>query len=517
VRSRRNRLRSLIAAGCVLAAAGAAAQQAPITPPASPGLVPEYTPPTPAAPPPRTFVLRELRFGESTLLDQPELDEVAKRYLGRTVAIRDLQALVAEVNELYRRKGQVTARAILPPQKIENGIVRIDLVEGRLGQVALSGNAYTKSDYILSRLPLTPGAVIDGARLERDLAWFNRTNDMTLEAAMKPGAAFGQSDLGLKVSEPPRYSVRLFADNAGIPSTGRAEAGFAFQGNGFLGRGDSLNAYYAHSDGADNGSATYRIPVTRRGGALALGFAENTTAINVGPFSPLDLTARSRTLFLSYTQPWVADEKWLVTTPVTLWRTMSRTMISGVKLSDFDVHKLSAGVSLDVRDPGYRVALLQNAAWLNSTNDTVGTDQDRVVFNGTGAALVRGRGDYYAALRGGWQYSPQTDLPPSELFSIGGRNTVRGYTTAFVAGKDGYYYGVEAHRLIANTANVFLFYDEGLVKTSNFPHTRLRGAGPGVVFTYKKVTLDFSAGYALDKVQPEQSQWVFDARAEIAF
>jgi hemolysin activation/secretion protein len=480
------------------------------------GVVPQYTPPTAAPPAPR-FVLRELRFSPSALLDKADLEAIAKRYIGRELDIRDLQGLVAEVNALYQAKGMFTARAILPPQRIQDGIVNVDLVEGRLGTVQVSGNQYTKESYILSRVPLEPGAVIDGRRLERDLKWFNRTNDIALDATMKPGAAFGQSDLVLKVMEPPKYSLRLFADNEGIPSTGRAEAGLSFQDNALSGLGDSLSAYYTHSKGADNGSLSYKLPVTKRGGTLVVGYAQNTIAVNAGALAGLDVTAKSSTVFSTYTQPWLADDKWLVGTPITFSRTLSETMISGTRLSDFDVRKASGGISLDVRDPGYRATLLQTVAVVHSRNDSIGTDAERTVWNGNAGSVIRISDKYYAALRGGWQYSPQTDLPPSELFSIGGRATVRGYTRGFIAGKDGYYAGVEAHRLVTGNVNAFVFYDEGKVKTSNFPHQRIRGTGAGAVVTHKQLTMDFTAGYGLDRILPDQKRLEAVARVEISF
>jgi hemolysin activation/secretion protein len=519
VRTASDDLRLLFAAGSLLAAGNAAAQQTPIVPPtpAAPAVVPQYTPPTAPAPPSRTFMLRELRFSASALLDKTELADIASRYVGRNTDIRELNRLVGEVNALYQKKGMPTARAILPPQKIENGIVDIDLVEGRLGKLELTGNQYTKRDYILSRVPLAPGDVIDGQRLERDLKWFNRTNDVTLDATMKPGAAFGESDMVLNVIEPPKYALRLFADNEGITSTGRAEAGFLFQRNGLAGIGDSFNAYLTHSKGADNYSLSYKLPVTKKGGTLALAYAENTTAVNAGPLVGLDVTAESATWLVTYTQPWLADAKWLVTTPLTISRTLSDTKISDVKLSEFDVPKASLGLSVDVRDAGYRAGFLQTVAGLKSRNETLGTESDRWVLNGTAAGVIRLGEEYYSALRGGYQYSPQTDLPPSELFSIGGRATVRGYTRAFVAGKDGYYAGIEAHKLVKGFANLLVFYDEGTVRTSNFPHQRIRGVGAGVTFTYKQITLDVTGGHALDKIQPEQSDNVFDVRLEIAF
>jgi hypothetical protein len=148
----------------------------------------------------------------------------------------------------------------------------------------------------------------------------------SLNASLKPGAQYGQSDVSLAVVEPQKYVVRLFVDNEGVPSTGRNEAGVSFQDNALLGRGDSLNFYATHSSGANNGSLSYRIPVTQRGGAIALAYSNNTTAINAGPLEALDVTAKSSTYLVSYTQPWSGHRAGTGRRAVTgpWWRTASR-------------------------------------------------------------------------------------------------------------------------------------------------------------------------------------------------
>jgi len=479
-------------------------------------LEPSYTPPTPLPPANPTFLLRELNFSESVLLDKAELDAIAKNYLGRELSLRDLQQIVAEVNALYQRKGMITARALLPPQKIENGSVNIELVEGRLGKVELTGNEYTKDDYILSRVPLKAGAVINGAKLDRDLKWFNRTNDVSLNAGLQPGAAYGESDVLLKADEPPRYVLRVFADNEGVPSTGRNEGGLSLQANGPLGRGDSFNFYGTHSSGADNGSVSYKLPVTRLGGAVAIAYAHNTTAVNAGPLQALGVTALSTTALASYTQPWIANERWLLNTPVAYSRTRSDTKISDVTLSEFDVDKGSVGLAVDLRDPRYRVAFSQTVALLH-TQDTFGRNTERTVFNGNASVVFRITENNYGVGRGGWQYSPGGDLPPSDLFQIGGPATVRGYDQGFIAGKEGYYAGIELHRQFTGYLNAFLFFDGGEVRSTGFAPQSIQGTGIGAVASYKKLTLELTAGFALHQIQPDQSDSRLDARIEYSF
>ena len=53
--------------------------------------------------------------------------------IGKNVTFKELQDLIENFNYLYATKGYVTARAFLPPQTIENGVVKINLVEGTVG------------------------------------------------------------------------------------------------------------------------------------------------------------------------------------------------------------------------------------------------------------------------------------------------------------------------------------------------------------------------------------------------
>ena len=61
------------------------------------------------------FVLQRIRFSASVFLQQSELEALAQPYLGREIRLSDLNALLAQINALYEKAGQLTARAIIPP------------------------------------------------------------------------------------------------------------------------------------------------------------------------------------------------------------------------------------------------------------------------------------------------------------------------------------------------------------------------------------------------------------------
>ena len=107
------------------------------------------------------FLVREIQFTPSEIFTADELGRLAGEYQGRELTLADLRQLTARINELYRGKGVVTAQAIIPPQDVTRGIIRIRLVEGRLGTINLKGNDSTNERYIIDRLRLKPNDLMD--------------------------------------------------------------------------------------------------------------------------------------------------------------------------------------------------------------------------------------------------------------------------------------------------------------------------------------------------------------------
>ena len=91
------------------------------------------------------FELKQVNCTASELLTQEEIHAVTDRYIGRQVTIKDLQELAEKITDIYRKKGYMTCGAVLPPQRIHEGVVEIRLIEGKTGEVSLKGNRYTKS------------------------------------------------------------------------------------------------------------------------------------------------------------------------------------------------------------------------------------------------------------------------------------------------------------------------------------------------------------------------------------
>ena len=86
------------------------------------------------------FVLRGVSLSGASAIPRDQLATIYQPYLGKKASEADLAAIAAAITELYRAAGFHLSRAIVPPQDITNGQVRIQVIEGAITEVSLKGD-----------------------------------------------------------------------------------------------------------------------------------------------------------------------------------------------------------------------------------------------------------------------------------------------------------------------------------------------------------------------------------------
>ncbi|MCU0259121.1 MAG: hypothetical protein MUF56_08880, partial [Solirubrobacteraceae bacterium] len=126
-------------AAAVVALSGpgpAVAQQLSDLVPTPPGAAREVAPPEATAPVPlrpaatgaaRTIVLNGVALAGATAVPEAELAPLWADLIGSEVDLATLEALAERIGAAYRARGFVLSQAFLPPQVVENGIVRIEV------------------------------------------------------------------------------------------------------------------------------------------------------------------------------------------------------------------------------------------------------------------------------------------------------------------------------------------------------------------------------------------------------
>lgn len=493
---------------------------------AAPGpgaLPPVLSAPKPEAAPQKVgpgvhFVLKGVRIGKSHFLKPAELAAIYRPYIGQSVRFSDLQKIVEKIDALYRAKGVVTARAVLPPQRIANGIVRIDLVEGKIGTVEIKGNTVTRSVYIRKRIDAVPGQVVDAKKIENELIYFNRTNQTQLHASLKPGASFGLTNILLRATDPAAAQIEIFGDNEGVASTGADEGGIYIRDNKILGLGDDLEIYAVRSAGSTTGNAIYNIPVNRWGGTAGVSFARGQIKIVSGAAQPLEITGSSWTGAFNFVQPFFVTDQWKLAAALEFARDTSYSEIAGTSLGTTVVNKTSLGIRAQ-----YIAPTTYSLFTLSMTPERAygaGRLGSATVYNGTYSLVQRlpkPLARYSVALKSSWQYANRWAIAPAEQFSIGGANSVRGYAQGLLSGSSGYYLQLELHRSFPHHVDGFLFTDNGGVYNTSPRWQVITGIGAGFSWTWRHLTTSLAGGYAVDRTTPSQGSYQVNLRVALNF
>ncbi len=440
------------------------------------------------------FELKSIEFTPSKILTSEQLTAIIEPYLGKSISLKDLYAIVDAVNAVYRDQGYVTCRAGLPPQTVTGGVVKIELLEGSVGQVEIQNNADTAEQYIKNRLPLTSGDIVSLHELNRSLLWFNGTNDVQLRIRLKAGAEPGTTDYVITAYEPRREQVSLFADNAGSETSGLWRQGASYSNRSVSGQRDQLVLGYMRSKGTDSGSFSYSLPVSDKGTRLGVSYSANNVKIVKGALRELDTRGHSSFYGLSLSQPLSVSKERKVEAGLDLSRQNSQTDFLGQRWVDDDIERYN--LSLTVTDYGQRQVLYQRHNYSFGTWRDISDAEKhygKYQFSGIGQ-MVYGGGQILT-IRLSAQLSGSNYLPSAEQFYLGGVYSVRGYRENLIGADNGYSLSLEYAIPEQRNREIFVFLDGGRVSGDNaFDDHILAAAGCGYRINFDK---DLSASLTL--------------------
>ncbi|WP_313317878.1 ShlB/FhaC/HecB family hemolysin secretion/activation protein [Stenotrophomonas sp.] len=462
------------------------------------------------------FPLHEVRFEPtSELLDAAALAEVRSRYVGRQVGMADLDALVEEINAAYQTKGITTAKALLRQQDLAGGTVVVTLMEGRLGKMQVTGEGEGKvpERFVLRRVHQQAGEIVQTDQLRDDLVYLNRTSDVQVRALLRPGEAAGQTDIMLMAQSPDRRTWGAFVDNSGVESTGRERFGVQGQFWGLAGVNDLLAGSVAYSRGGLEGRVSYSGIVNKRNGRVGVSVSRNQINIIDGAYRDLDITGESTNYGVDFTQPWIANQHWLLSSMASLSRSNSTSDIAGEQVSESNSTIVTVGLSTGYRNDGYDWSFYQGVSRIRA-DETLGKGRSFTTANGnTGWTQRIGATGFLYRAQLGWQFTSGDFLPSGNLFQVGGIGSVRGYVRGALSGVKGYYGSVELHRPYRQAHDMYVFFDHGEVR-GDFPTSAsMSSVGLGLNGqVFKRYSYSLDLGHPLDKVLKDQDSVRADFR-----
>lgn len=272
-------------------------------------LVPDIrqTPQTPQVPINKTselIVVKKFEVIGSSVFSESELENITNQYINKSISIVELFQVRTKITELYLDRGYITSGAYLPEQDLQTGIVKIQIVEGGLDEIKITGLTRLNSGYIQSRIAIATQKPLNRTRLLEALRLL-QINPLieSISANLSPSIQAGLNNLEINVTEAQTLSIPITIDNSRTPSVGSERRQIQFVEANLTGMGDRLSLSYSNTEGSNAFDANYTIPINPYNGTISLSIGTSSSKVIESPFNILDIVSSSRNYELSIRQP----------------------------------------------------------------------------------------------------------------------------------------------------------------------------------------------------------------------
>jgi hemolysin activation/secretion protein len=465
----------------------------------------------------------------STKFKPEQLTAATAQFVGKEITFAELLQARSAITKLYTDHGYVTTGAIIPPQTMGQGVVKIEVVEGQLEAINVTGNQRLSEKYIRDRIqqgastPLNVPQLLENLQMLRlDPRIANISAD--LQAGVRPGTNLLQVD----IKEAKTFKSAFTLDNSRSPSVGSFRRRAQFNEANLLGFGDMLSVGYTNTKGSNGLDLSYTLPFNAKDGTVWLNYGSTRSNVIEKPFTALDIQAKSRYYELGLRQPLFQKPSQELAMGLLFSRQESQTELGIDNIGPFP---LSPGADAEGKTKVSSLRFFQEYTqrseqhvfalrsqfnfglpWFNANVSDAAPDSKFLSWRGQGQWLRQFGRDSQFLIKTDIQLTGNS-LLPLEQFGLGGQATVRGYRQDALLADSGALISAEFRLPIVRSRKggsilqVAPFLDFGTTwntKGSNDGTSTLFGTGLGLILKQGGFSARLDWGIPLNQLDGEK-------------
>lgn len=468
--------------------------------------------------------LKAVKLQGNRVLSDSQLLSALGNVAGQSFDLAGLRGLAERIADTYHKAGYPFARAYLPPQDLGSEQLIIEVVEGRYGEIRVTGDTHLalQAQRLLSELK--PGATINSASLERATLILDDQPGIKAMPVIRPGQQFGTGDLDVEIKRTRPVIGDVRYDNYGNRYTGqhRLQGNVQFDSPFRLGDQVVMRGLFS-DDGLWLGSLGYSTPIDATMWRANVGYAHTYYALGKD-FAASDASGTADVYSAGATYPILRSQAFNLTAGITYQHKQLHD-IKGAAGTEASKSSDSVPLSLqfDRRDnflrggltygtfsitPG-RLSLSDEATDASSGLNSSGS------FTKGNLDLARLQSTAVANLSLSARFSAQwasKNLDSSERFSLGGASGVRAYPVGEGIGDNGWLVQIEL-RYQKGAFAPYAFYDAGAVRINAIPGSlnpvpstnerSIAGAGVGTRYQEGRWNADLAVAWQARGGNPE--------------
>ncbi len=427
--------------------------------------------------------VRKIELEQPHIIPEEFLKWLLQSYENRELSVEDILELQTKLSKYYFDAGYISSGIIIPDQEIEEGVLILQAVHGRLARIDNDGNQELSSKYINYHVAKGIGVPVNYYVLSDTLLVLQQHELIErINARLLPGKKVGESTLQLTTTERTPYIFAVEANNHQSPSIGSRRGQITLGHRNLFGKRDTLRLDGGATDGLKDYAVSYKLPVSLDDANVKAYHRYYDYTIVEEPAASADIESTTTVSGLSFSWPLAKKIKQKSDLTVTFEHSESRTLMFGEPAS------FSSGVGADGEARTTNVSLAYN--WwrrdlrrglamsfalekgIDALDATINDDLPDSDYLLATAQINYGHrmpsGTQALAFRLGAQVA-NDELLPVEKFSIGGVHTVRGYRENRHVRDNGVVASAEAHVATPDNKLVLVpFFDYGVSWKANW-------------------------------------------------
>ncbi|MGK7937563.1 MAG: ShlB/FhaC/HecB family hemolysin secretion/activation protein [Xenococcaceae cyanobacterium] len=369
---------------------------------------------------------------------ETEITQLTQKLTGKSATLAELYQLRSSISKLYVDNGYVNSGAYLPPQKLQDGVVKIEVLEGGIETIEITGNKRLSTRYIASRLKSLPTPINTEQLLER--LQLLRLDPLieNVSAELSAGLTPGMSRLDIEVQEANAFTFSSSLNNHKSPSIGSNSRNLNLSHSNLLGFGDKAQLNYTNTEGSNGLDIAYALPINAQNGTISFAYGFNSNELVENPFTPLDIETESNYYEFSFRQPIVYKSNRELALGLSFSRQHSETSLLDIPFplslgadesGNTNISALRFFQEYTERSDNSFLALRSQFSFgldiFDATINENAPDSTFFAWRGQSQWVRKLDDDFLFLLRGELQISD--NLVPLEQFRLGGATSVRGY------------------------------------------------------------------------------------------
>jgi hemolysin activation/secretion protein len=236
---------------------------------------------TQAAEPPKSatdvvrFDISRFDVTGNTLLSPTLVEKTLAPFVGGGRDFGDVQKALEALEALFHQRGFNVVQVELPEQELNAGVIKLRVVQTRIGNIVVEGNLRFSDQNIANSLPgLKKGQTPNIKKVSASLKVANENPAKKVNLQLESGDKEEEVNAVLKVTEENLWKVGASLDNTGTRQTGKTHAGVSLQQANLFGLDHVLSLQYTTTLEKPNQVSVYgfgyHIPLYALGDSIDL-------------------------------------------------------------------------------------------------------------------------------------------------------------------------------------------------------------------------------------------------------